>query len=110
MDRWVDVSYCNGAGDFWPPLFATPPKPRSFYHRHHCLPGTGKTDAAVQIMHILYHNCPNQRTLVVTHSNQALNDLFAKVRWWSWCRWCWAWGVRGGAERGWMSAWGVGGG
>ena len=79
MDRWVDVSYCNGAGDFWPPLFATPPKPRSFYHRHHCLPGTGKTDAAVQIMHILYHNCPNQRTLVVTHSNQALNDLFAKV-------------------------------
>ena len=64
---------------FWPPLFTTPPKPRSFYHRHHCLPGTGKTDTAVQIMHILYHNCPNQRTLVVTHSNQALNDLFAKV-------------------------------
>lgn len=32
--------------------------------------GTGKTDTAVQIMHILYHNCPSQRTLVVTHSNQ----------------------------------------
>lgn len=30
-------------------------------------------------MHILYHNCPQQRTLVVTHSNQALNDLFTKV-------------------------------
>ena len=43
-------------------------------------PGTGKTDTAVQIMHILYHNCPSQRTLVVTHSNQALNDLFTKVR------------------------------
>ncbi|EFN59246.1 hypothetical protein CHLNCDRAFT_29663 [Chlorella variabilis] len=42
-------------------------------------PGTGKTDTAVQIMHILYHNCPSQRTLVVTHSNQALNDLFSKI-------------------------------
>lgn len=42
-------------------------------------PGTGKTDTAVQIMHILYHNCPNQRTLVITHSNQALNDLFQKI-------------------------------
>ncbi len=44
------------------------------------LAGTGKTDTAVQIMHILYHNCPSQRTLVVTHSNQALNDLFTKAR------------------------------
>jgi intron-binding protein aquarius len=42
-------------------------------------PGTGKTDTAVQIMHILYHNCPNQRTLIITHSNQALNDLFQKI-------------------------------
>lgn len=42
-------------------------------------PGTGKTDTAVQIMHILYHNCPNQRTLIITHSNQALNDLFTKI-------------------------------
>lgn len=42
-------------------------------------PGTGKTDTAVQIMHILYHNCPNQRTLIITHSNQALNDLFSKI-------------------------------
>ncbi len=34
-------------------------------------------------MHILYHNCPSQRTLVVTHSNQALNDLFTKVGRWA---------------------------
>jgi intron-binding protein aquarius len=42
-------------------------------------PGTGKTDTAVQIMHVLYHNCPSQRTLVIAHSNQALNDLFTKI-------------------------------
>ncbi len=41
--------------------------------------GTGKTDTAVQIMHVLYHNCPEQRTLLITHSNQALNDLFQKL-------------------------------
>ena len=34
-------------------------------------PGTGKTDTAVQVMHVLYHNCPGQRTLLITHSNQA---------------------------------------
>jgi hypothetical protein len=28
---------------------------------------------------VLYHNCPGQRTLLITHSNQALNDLFAKM-------------------------------
>ena len=39
-------------------------------------PGTGKTDTAVQILNVLYHNCPSQRTLIITHSNQALNDLF----------------------------------
>ena len=33
-------------------------------------PGTGKTDTAVQIMNVLYHNCPGQRTLLITHSNQ----------------------------------------
>lgn len=33
-------------------------------------PGTGKTDTAVQIMHVLYHNQPDQRTLLITHSNQ----------------------------------------
>ncbi|KAG6449940.1 RNA helicase aquarius isoform X1 [Manduca sexta] len=42
-------------------------------------PGTGKTDVAVQIISNLYHNFPWQRTLVVTHSNQALNQLFEKV-------------------------------
>ena len=42
-------------------------------------PGTGKTDVAVQIMQLLFHNHPNQRTLLITHSNQALNDLFLKL-------------------------------
>ncbi|XP_045453071.1 RNA helicase aquarius [Melitaea cinxia] len=42
-------------------------------------PGTGKTDVAVQIISNLYHNFPWERTLVVTHSNQALNQLFEKV-------------------------------
>lgn len=27
----------------------------------------------------MYHNHPNQRTLIVTHSNQALNQLFEKI-------------------------------
>jgi hypothetical protein len=42
-------------------------------------PGTGKTDTAVQVLNVLYHNCPTQRTLLITHSNQALNDLFEKI-------------------------------
>ena len=42
-------------------------------------PGTGKTDVAVQIVNALYHNFPNQRTLLITHSNQALNQLFSKI-------------------------------
>lgn len=42
-------------------------------------PGTGKTDVAVQIISNIYHNNPAERTLVVTHSNQALNQLFEKV-------------------------------
>ncbi|KAK9707723.1 hypothetical protein K7432_010019 [Basidiobolus ranarum] len=42
-------------------------------------PGTGKTDVAVQIIANLYHNFPNQRILLVTHSNQALNQLFEKI-------------------------------
>lgn len=40
---------------------------------------TGKTDVATQIISNIYHNFPDQRTLVVTHSNQALNQLFEKV-------------------------------
>ena len=42
-------------------------------------PGTGKTDVAVQIIVNLYHNNPNQKILIVTHSNAALNDLFEKI-------------------------------
>jgi len=42
-------------------------------------PGTGKTDVAVQIISNIYHNNPNERTLIVTHSNQALNQLFEKI-------------------------------
>ena len=40
-------------------------------------PGTGKTDTAVQIMHVLYHNCPSQRTLLIAHSNQVYLCLHA---------------------------------
>jgi len=42
-------------------------------------PGTGKTDVAVQIIANLYHSFPTQRTVIVTHSNTALNDIFDKV-------------------------------
>jgi intron-binding protein aquarius len=42
-------------------------------------PGTGKTDVATQIINNLYHNFPNQRTLLIAHSNQALNQLFQKI-------------------------------
>jgi intron-binding protein aquarius len=42
-------------------------------------PGTGKTDVATQIISNIYHNFPNQRTLLVAHSNQALNQLFEKI-------------------------------
>ncbi|KAI9496193.1 P-loop containing nucleoside triphosphate hydrolase protein [Zychaea mexicana] len=42
-------------------------------------PGTGKTDVAVQTIANLYHNNPNQHTLIVTHSNQALNQIFEKI-------------------------------
>ncbi|KAI9846790.1 MAG: hypothetical protein M1837_003639 [Sclerophora amabilis] len=42
-------------------------------------PGTGKTDVATQIINNLYHNFPEQRTLLIAHSNQALNQLFQKI-------------------------------
>ncbi|KAJ3334362.1 hypothetical protein HDU76_000055 [Blyttiomyces sp. JEL0837] len=42
-------------------------------------PGTGKTDVAVQIIANLYHNHPEEHTLLITHSNQALNQLFEKI-------------------------------
>ena len=42
-------------------------------------PGTGKTDTAVQIVNLIYHSHPDQKMLLVAHSNQALNDLFEKI-------------------------------
>ena len=43
-------------------------------------PGTGKTDVAIQIINNLYSNFGDtERILLVTHSNQALNDLFEKI-------------------------------
>lgn len=42
-------------------------------------PGTGKTDTATQIISNIYHNFPAQRTLLIAHSNQALNQLFQKI-------------------------------
>ena len=42
-------------------------------------PGTGKTDIVVQIINLLYHNYPNEKILIVTHSNSALNDIFEKI-------------------------------
>lgn len=42
-------------------------------------PGTGKTDVATQIISNIYHNFPNERTLLIAHSNQALNQLFQKI-------------------------------
>ncbi|KRZ07965.1 Intron-binding protein aquarius, partial [Trichinella zimbabwensis] len=42
-------------------------------------PGTGKTDVAAQIINNIYHGWPSERTLVVAHSNQALNYLFQKI-------------------------------
>ena len=33
----------------------------------------------MQALTLLYHNFPGQRTLVVAHSNQALNDVFQKT-------------------------------
>merc|ERR1719428_1577199 len=41
-------------------------------------PGTGKTDTAVQVINLLFHNYPDQKTVLIAHSNQALNDLFEK--------------------------------
>lgn len=42
-------------------------------------PGTGKTDVASQVLNLLYHNYPEQRILVIAHSNQALNHIFQKI-------------------------------
>ena len=42
-------------------------------------PGTGKTDVVTQIISNIYHNFPQQKTLLIAHSNQALNQLFSKI-------------------------------
>ena len=42
-------------------------------------PGTGKTDVATQIINNIYHDFPKERTLLIAHSNQALNQLFQKI-------------------------------
>ncbi|GFE55811.1 intron-binding aquarius protein [Babesia ovis] len=42
-------------------------------------PGTGKTDCVCQIVGILFRNHPQERTVVCTHSNYALNDIFTKL-------------------------------
>lgn len=42
-------------------------------------PGTGKTDVATQIINNIYHNFPSERTVLIAHSNQALNQLFQKI-------------------------------
>ncbi|KAK6501069.1 hypothetical protein TWF481_008919 [Arthrobotrys musiformis] len=42
-------------------------------------PGTGKTDVAIQIICNLYSNFPRERTLVIAHSNQSLNQIFQKL-------------------------------
>lgn len=42
-------------------------------------PGTGKTDVVTQIINNIYHDFPSERTLLVAHSNQALNQLFQKI-------------------------------
>jgi intron-binding protein aquarius len=42
-------------------------------------PGTGKTDTCAQVLSVLYRSEPGRRVLLCTHSNAALNDLFAKL-------------------------------
>ena len=42
-------------------------------------PGTGKTDIAVEIINYLYQNRKNEKILIITHSNNVLNDLCKKI-------------------------------
>ncbi|KAL4915195.1 hypothetical protein BDW62DRAFT_219627 [Aspergillus aurantiobrunneus] len=42
-------------------------------------PGTGKTDVVTQVINNIYHNFPTERTLLIAHSNQALNQIFQKI-------------------------------
>ncbi|KAI9223913.1 hypothetical protein BC828DRAFT_374759 [Blastocladiella britannica] len=43
-------------------------------------PGTGKTDVAVQVLSNMYHANPEHRILLLTHSNQALGQLFLTLQ------------------------------
>lgn len=42
-------------------------------------PGTGKTDVCVEIVQQLLKNFADERILLITHSNAALNDIFEKI-------------------------------
>ena len=42
-------------------------------------PGTGKTDIAIEIINYLYQNKKNERILIITHSNNVLNDICKKI-------------------------------
>ena len=42
-------------------------------------PGTGKTDIAVEIINYLYQNKKNEKILIITHSNNVLNDICKKI-------------------------------
>ena len=42
-------------------------------------PGTGKTDVCVEIARQLLQNFPNEKIIIITHSNAALNDIFEKI-------------------------------
>ncbi|KAK9470806.1 P-loop containing nucleoside triphosphate hydrolase protein [Dipodascopsis tothii] len=42
-------------------------------------PGSGKTDVAAQIVSNIYHNFPDQRTVVVAHTEYALDRLVEKI-------------------------------
>ena len=42
-------------------------------------PGTGKTDIAVEIINQLYKKKKNEKILIITHSNNVLNELCEKI-------------------------------
>ena len=42
-------------------------------------PGTGKTDIAVEIINYLYKNKKKEKIIIITHSNNVLNDLCQKI-------------------------------
>ena len=42
-------------------------------------PGTGKTDIAIEIINYLYKNKKNEKILIITHSNNVLNEICKKI-------------------------------